>query len=131
MNIVTVVVIGAIGTVISVVLKQYKPEYAIFISIITVIIILSFIISAVLPVITDMKSLLGRAGISTEHLSALVKSIGICYLSQFVCDVCRESGQTAIASKVELAARVSICVIALPLFKELISVIETIIGKVT
>lgn len=130
MNIISIVVIGVIGAAISVIIKQYKPEFAIFISIITAVIILSYIVSLTLPIISDIKSILSKTSVSFEYLSILLKSVGICYLTQFVCDICKDSGQTAIANKIELAGRVAICFISLPLFHDLISVIETIIGKV-
>lgn len=131
MNIVSIVAIGIVGAILTVIIKQYKPEYAIFISIITVAIIMSNVISIALPIISDIKSLLNKTSISFEHLSILLKAVGICYLTQFVCDICKESGQTAIANKIEIAGRVAICFISLPLFHDLISIVETIIGKVT
>ena len=131
MNIISIAILGLIGALITAILKQYKPEFAIFISIITTVIILSYIISIVLPVISDIKSMINKTSISFEHLSILLKSVGICYLTQFAADACRESGQTAISTKIELAGKVAICLISLPLFHNLISVIETIIGKVT
>ena len=131
MNIISIAILGLIGALITAILKQYKPEFAIFISIITTVIILSYIISIVLPVISDIKSMINKTSISFEHLSILLKSVGICYLTQFAADACRESGQTAISTKIELAGKVAICLISLPLFHNLVSVIETIIGKVT
>ena len=131
MNIVSVVVIGMVGAVLTVTIKQYKPEYAIFTSVITVVIIFSYVLGIILPIISGIKSLLSKTSVSYQHLSILLKTVGICYITQFVSDICKESGQTAIANKIEIAGRVSICFISLPLFNDLISIVETIIGKVT
>ena len=131
MGIIQIVAIGAIGTFVTIMLRQYKPELAIFTSIITAILILSQILGAALPIIDEIKSLLDKTAISYEHLTIILKAVGICYLTQFICDVCKETGQTAIGNKIELAGRVALCIISLPLFQQLISVIETIIGKVT
>ena len=131
MNIVTVAIIGMIGAILTVIIKQHKPEFAIYTSIITVVIIFSSVLGVALPIISDMKSMLNNTSIDFEHITILIKSVGICYLTQFVCDICRESGQTAIANKIEFAAKIAICFISLPLFHNLISVVEAIIGKVT
>lgn len=131
MNIISIVAIGAIGSILAVIIKQYKPELAIFTSIITAVIILSYVISIALPIVTELKSMLNNTNISPEYLSILLKSVGICYLTQFVCDICKESGQMAIANKIEIAGRAAICLLSLPLFHDLINIIETIIGKVT
>lgn len=131
MNIISVVAIGAVGAILTVIIKQYKPEYAIFTSIITTVIILSYVISIALPIISDIKTLLNKASISSQHLSILLKAVGICYLTQFVCDICKESGQLSIANKIEIAGKIAICFISMPLFYDLITIVETIIGKVT
>ena len=131
MNIISIMAVGIIGTILTIVVKQYKPEFAIFASIITVVIILSYIIGAVLPIISDINSLLNKTTISFGHLSILIKTIGICYLTQFICDICKDSGQTAISNMIEIAGKVAICIVSLPLFRDIISTIENMIGKVT
>ena len=131
MNIISIVAVGIIGALFTIIIRQYKPEFAIISSIITAVILLSYVISIALPVISDIKSMINKTSISFKHLSILLKSVGICYLTQFASDVCRESGQTSISTKIELAGRVAICLISLPLFHDLISIIESIIGKVT
>ena len=131
MNIISIMAVGIIGTILTIVVKQYKPEFAIFASIITVVIILSYIIGAVLPIISGINSLLNKTTISFGHLSILIKTIGICYLTQFICDICKDSGQTAISNMIEIAGKVAICIVSLPLFRDIISTIENMIGKVT
>ena len=131
MNIVSIIAVGIIGALLSLILKQYKPEFAIVVSIVTAVIIFILIIGWLLPIISDIKSMLDRAEISYKYIYILLKALGICYITQFACDICKDSGQTAIASKIELAGRLAICIVALPLFTELLSLVETIIGKVT
>ncbi len=131
MDIVYVIAIGVIGALFSAVLKQYKPEFAIAVSIVTSMIILIGVIGWIIPIISEIKDMMNRAEISYSYISILIKAVGICYITQFASDVCKDSGQTAIASKIELAGRIAICVSALPLFADLLSLVETIIGKVT
>ena len=131
MDIISIVAIGVIGALISLIIKQYKPEYSMIVSLLTAVLMLINIIGWIIPIISDIKSMMNRANISYQYITILIKAVGVCYITQFACDVCKDSGQNAIASKIELAGRVSICVLSIPLFSELISLVETIIGKVT
>ncbi len=131
MDIAWVLSVGVIGALLAVVLKQYKPEYAVSVSIITAIIVMITAIGWVIPVVTEIKNIMNRADISYNYLEVLIKCVGVCYLTQFACDVCKDAGQTAISSKIELSGRIAICVCALPLFTDLLKLVETIIGKVT
>ena len=63
-----------------------------------------------------------RDSINSEYFTIVLKSLGICYVTQLASDTCRDSGYSAIASKVELAGKVSIVVIALPLFTNLVDI---------
>ncbi len=131
MDVISVIVIGMVGAMFSLILKQYKPEFAIVVSVVTAIIIFINILGWVIPVITEIKKLMDKAAISYQYISILFKSLGICYITQFACDICKEAGQTAVAGKLELAGRISICVLALPLFKEVLVLAEMMLGKVT
>ena len=130
MNIVSVVAFGLIATILAVVLKQYKPEYAIIISIAAVVVILISVISMIVPIISEVKTMIESAEIPYRYIMVLIKSLGICYITQFACDVCKDAGQTAVSNKIELAGRVAICLSAIPLYKDLLSITQTIIGKV-
>ncbi len=131
MDIIYLVSVGVIGALLSLIIKQYKPEYAIVISIITSIFILIGVIGWTIPIVSEIKAIIQRADISLGYITILLKAVGICYITQFASDICKESGQLSIASKIELAGRVAICVSSLPLFAQLLSIVEKVVGKVT
>lgn len=131
MNIVSVLAIGLVGAFFAVFLKQYKPEYALVVTVLTAIFITVSAIGWVVPVISEIKGTLDDAGISYSSLSILIKAVGICYITQLTSDVCKDAGQAPVASKIELVGRIAICVSAIPLYREVLSLVETIIGKVT
>ena len=130
MNLVSLLAIGIIGAFLSLVLKSYKPELALAVSVATAVYLLFSAVLKVVPSISGLRDLLQSSGISLQYLSVLLKSVGICYLTQFACDICRDSGQNAVAGKLELIGRIAVCAVALPLYRELLAVAEKIIGKV-
>jgi stage III sporulation protein AD len=58
----------------------------------------------------------------------LFKTLGLCFLAQFAADSCRDAGENALASKVELAGKLAIVILALPLFEKITSTALALIG---
>ena len=125
MEITKIIAIAFIAIFIILLLKQYKPEYAIQISIVAGIIILFFSISKLEIIIDLLKRLSNKINIDINFLGILLKITGIAYLSEFACNICKDAGETAIASKVELAGRILIVAISIPVISTLL---ETMLG---
>ena len=62
-----------------------------------------------------------------NDISTVVKSLGICYLTQLASETCRDSGYSAIATKIELTGKVTIILMALPMFLDLMQIIQRMV----
>lgn len=126
----TVSMIGAILViaVMSVTLRKYVPEYAMIINIITGVIVLSIIMSEFLPAVRQIKDLLQVANLPQEYGAILFKSLGVCFLTQFASDSCKDAGEVSLSSKVELSGKIAILIIALPLFEKITKIAISLIG---
>ena len=109
------------------ILKQYKPEYAIQVSIIAGIIILFMGFGKLSVVIDLLKNLANKVDINTNFFSILLKITGIAYLTEFASNVCKDAGETAIASKVELVGRILIVAISIPIISTLLETMQSLI----
>ena len=69
-----------------------------------------------------------RQGQAEPYFILLVKVIGVAMVTQLAVDTCRDAGQQAIATKVEIAGRVTILSLSLPLFQELLAAASQMIG---
>ena len=118
MNIAAIAGIGVVAAAIAILIKKQNPEYSMMISIGAGIILLILILSQVTPAVRQMSDLVSAAGMPTEYAGILFKSLGVCFLTQPACDSCRDVGETALASKIELAGKVAILIFALPLFQK-------------
>ncbi len=127
MNIIGIAGIAIIAAVLSAMIKRYHQEYAILISIAAGIIILFEIFANISPAVKQINTLVSASGLSSEYLVILFKSLGICFLAQFAADSCRDAGESALASKVELAGKISIVILSLPLFE---SIAKTAVGLI-
>ena len=127
MEIIKIIGISFIARFIILLMKQYKPEFAIQISIITGIIILFFSISKLSIVIDLLKNLSDKIDINKTFFSVLLKITGIAYLAEFASNICKDAGETAIASKVEFAGRILIITLSIPILSTLLETILKII----
>ena len=127
MNIIAFVGAGIIGAVLSVVLRQYKAEFSIYITLITGMLMLGAAVTAVKPVIETVSGYLQIADPDTSYADVLIKSLAVCYITQMASDSCADAGEKSIAAKIELAGKFAIVLLALPVFDRLMEVIKQLL----
>ncbi|SHH54357.1 stage III sporulation protein AD [Sporanaerobacter acetigenes] len=127
MEVLQIVVIGIIATVMIMLLKDEKPEFAILISIATSIVIFYIVadkLKIVVQVLTDMAK---NADVDFIFFTTILKIIGIAYIVEFGAQISRDAGEESIASKIELGGKVVIMVLAIPIFMALMDLIFKIL----
>ena len=125
MTIIQVVALGLLAAVFILILRESKPELAIFLSVAVGIIIFFSLLSYIASVMHILEELTVRADINLLYLNTLFKIIGIAYIAEFGAQVCRDAGEGTTASKIEFAGKIMILVLAIPL---VVVVLETIIS---
>ena len=112
--------IGLVAAAAAVLLRQYKPEYAMLVSLTAAGLILGVLAVQLIPAFSAMRSLMEQVSLSGDYIKILIKCLGVCYLCELASLICKESGQLAIASKIELAGKVAILLLCLPMFEALL-----------
>lgn len=123
MQIVQIIGTGLVATVIIIVLRKQRPEIAIQVSIVTGVVIFMLIASKLAAVVDLLESYAERADIKPVYFTTVLKITGIAYIAEFGAEVCKDAGEGAIASKVELAGKVVIVVLAAPIITSLLDLI--------
>ena len=123
MDIISVVGISICALILIVSIKEANSQYAVLIAIAASVIILLYVITQLSVVTEFIDNLATRAGIDNQYFKIILKSLGICYLCEFGCSLCRDAGQNALATKMELACKCSVLVISLPLFSDILELI--------
>ena len=123
MEIIKIIGIGLISLIIIIMLKQYKPEFAVYVSILAGIFILVLSISQISGVINLLKSLASKANINSEFLGIILKITGIAILTEFAVSICQDSGESSIASKIDIGGKVTIITISIPIISSLLETI--------
>lgn len=125
MTIAGVVVVAAF---LAVILRQQRPEQALAVSLAAGLGILALVVSKALPVIGSLRELLEGAALPAEYGAILFKALGICLLTQLAADACRDAGEAALASKAELAGKLLLLTLALPLFEKIAQTAASLIS---
>lgn len=115
MEIFKILAICIITAVLAVVLKQQKGEYSLMVALAGGTVVILYIIKGVLSPIEYINDRLLKSGINTEYFAVALKALGISYVTGFIADICRDSGQASLASKAELAGKCAIFIISVPL----------------
>jgi stage III sporulation protein AD len=127
MEIIKIIGIALIALIIIIMLKQYRPEYAIFISILTGILILFLVMDRLTGIINLIESIQDKFSINTQFIALLIKITGIAFLSEFAISVCKDSGEAAIASKIEIGSKIIIISMSVPIISSLLEIILKIL----
>lgn len=128
MNIFQIVGVALITAILTLLLKKYHKEYAIIAAIVGGAVLLLSIIFALSPAIEQIKSWFSSTGLVSDGIGILLRAMGICFITQFASDTCKDAGESALASKVELAGKVAVVLIALPLFQSIASTALSLTG---
>lgn len=115
MDIVARIVGGAlICVVLLVFLRDKYPALAVQLMmgfVVTVFILLVPVLNSVVSVFVD----LGRRGeVSTAYLDTVLRVVGVAYVASFGAQLCKDAKEEALAATVELAGKVIIALLALP-----------------
>ncbi|WP_018084979.1 stage III sporulation protein AD [Desulfurispora thermophila] len=115
MEILQLVGLGLVVTVWAVVLRQNKPELALFLSIMAGVVVFLAMLGPIGGVVDVLRQVGERAQVSDIYLGTILKIVGIAYLADFGAQVCRDAGEGAIAGKIEFAAKILVLVLAVPI----------------
>jgi len=125
MEIIQIVGLGLAATILIVVIRKQSPQIAFLLSLLVGVFIFIFLIDKIQLVIQMLEKLSVQAGVEMIFLQTILKIIGIAYIAEFAAQIAKDSGEGAIASKIELAGKILILVLALPIVQR---VVETVIN---
>lgn len=114
---------GLISLIIIVIVKQYRPEFVLYVSLAAGVLILVMIMDKIGAIIDLLTTLSNKTAINNEFLILLIKITGIAFLTEFTVSICKDTGETAIANKVDLGGKVLIISMSIPIIASLLETI--------
>lgn len=127
MDIIKIIGIGLISLIIIIIVRQYKPEFTLYVSLLAGALILVFIMDKISGIIDLLTTLSNKTAINNEFLVLLIKITGIAFLTEFAVSICKDSGESAIASKVDMGGKVIIVSMSIPIISSLLETVVEIL----
>lgn len=127
MDIIKIIGIAFVALIIIIILKQYKPEFVVYVSIIAGALIIFLSLDKLSGIINLLENIANKAPINGQFLGILLKITAIAFLTEFAVSVCQDSGETAIANKVDLGGKVIIVAISIPIISGLLETIVKVL----
>lgn len=127
MDIFVISILAIVAVVLSLVVKKNNKEIAFAIAVISVILILMSVLDDIYPVINQMRSIFEGGIIDGFYIDVLIKAVGIGILGQIISSLCKDAGETALANVIELAAKVLIIIISVPIITSVLEFLTEIL----
>lgn len=127
----TAVLIGVMGlllctAMLAVVLRGQRPELALGLSLAAGAVVLTVLLRQLTPLLSSLRQLLQDGSVPMPYITVVLKAVGICFLTQLTADTCRDAGETALAGKAELAGRLMLLALTVPLFSDILALVTSL-----
>lgn len=123
MDIVQIVLIGIVASLLYVILKDVNPSFAFFLVVVTGVGLFLLIIRQVGAIFELIDTLGQKANLDSFFLSTILKIIAIAYIAELGIQMTKDAGLGSVAAKIELAAKISILIMAVPIIKALLEAV--------
>lgn len=128
MNIIQVGILGVIGILFAVQLKQEKAEVAIYLCIVISLILFVGIADHLKQLVDTIREIGSFIQIDSSYIVTLIKMLGITYLAEFSSGICKDAGYQSIATQIEIFGKLTILVLSLPILLALLRTIQEFLG---
>lgn len=118
MELTAVVGLTVVAALISVLLRESRPEQGLLIRLGAGTVLLTVVLGQLSPLFSSIQKMLSLSSLSWEYSRLLFKGLGVCLLTQTAADTCRDAGETALAGKAELSGKITLLLLAVPLFEK-------------
>lgn len=117
-----------IAAFLAVLLRQQRPEQAMAVGLLAGVGVLALVLTKAVPAFSAVRDLLSSSSLPGEYGQILFKALGLCLLTQLASDTCKDAGETALAGKAELAGKIGLVILSLPLFQKIAELAVSLIN---
>ncbi|MCR5610839.1 MAG: hypothetical protein K6F68_03300 [Clostridiales bacterium] len=120
--------IAIVTVVLTVTLKNIKPELGMQTAIAGGIILVVLAVSEFTGIADQITKFVKNTGIDGEVLETVFKATGTAYITQSASDICKDAGESALSSKVEICGRVIMASMVIPSFIKVFGTVLQLVG---
>lgn len=112
------------SAVLALALRQKNAEIAFLLTIACSAMVLIGVLDNVASVAEAVQQIVAASQINTGYIAVLLRVIGICLLTEFTANACRDAGSTALAENITLAGKLMATAAALPLYVDILNTVK-------
>ncbi len=127
MNILQICAAATVILSLATVIKNWRADWMPLLRLAAAVVFAGVLISASSPILSLFERISGTAGIS-EYTVILQKALGVAVLTATCAQICRECGEGGLAGGVELAGKLEILILSLPLFQKILELAEGLLS---
>lgn len=128
LTIYALIAIALISLALIMLLKQYRPELALLASVASALILLIYGVAKSGEIISAVRAMTEQAGIDEQNVMLVLKALGICYIVQIAKDICADSGQTALADRIDFIGKVTVVAMSLPMLTQILGIVTQLLA---
>lgn len=127
MIVLKIVGFGILASLMVVILKENSKEVSIVLVIASSIVLLLASINYLTPIVSMVENIVSKTSIDSSYITVILKVTGIAYLIEFGKDICIDAGQNSIANKMEIAGKIIIASLSVPVITSVFEVVEKLL----
>lgn len=121
--------ICVVSALLAVLLKRTNPELSLLVTVGAAVVIFLALAGTTKELLKFLRTLSRQSGISEELLAPLYKTLGIALVVKTGGDLCRDAGESAMASVLETAGTLCALLVSLPLLRTVLSMLMELMRK--
>lgn len=118
--------LALVGVFLSMLIKEHNRSVSVLLSAACGVIILISVVGDVADIVSFSESFTSEMTFGSDAFALLLKATGLAYLVDFSADICRDAGENGTAKKLEIAGKITIMAMALPVFASLFEKIRDV-----
>jgi stage III sporulation protein AD len=115
--------LSLVVTVLLIILRKERPEIAVLLAIAAAGLMLGAVINKVAAILLLFETMAVKAELNQAYLKLILKIVGFAYLAGFGAQICKDAGESGMAAKIELAGKLFILGLGLPVLAGLMDLI--------
>ena len=127
MNLIAVSLAAVIVVLIAIKIKDMDSGYGVILSMAGCVMVMYFVVSRFRQIVDYIDRITAYISVNITYIDVILKMIGLAYVCQFSSDLCRDAGYNAIASQVEMAGKISLILLSMPVLMSVIDLVVKIV----
>ena len=127
MEILKIAGLALTGVLLASLMKSVHKEFSIYIILATVIIVFLMILDKLTEVFVFLQSIYDSVPYGKTFFPVIFNVLAVAYIADLTAQLCRDAGESAVGGKVELAGKVIIFYLALPILSAILELIGTLL----